>query len=103
MYADPWSVFVSEGVYKRVRKWFDMREVDKLRLRASAAPVRVYQLLKLRGAPPAAGKEERLWGALGAFRMGLGYYRAREWAKAGECFMEVRRRRHFPPPPRAAS
>jgi adenylate cyclase len=74
---------ISEFTYERVRTDFACRELDAVRVKGRARPVRIFELV--------AGKGEidsRL-AILEPFAQGLSYYRSQEWDKAELKFNQV--------------
>jgi adenylate cyclase len=85
-------ILISEFTEERVRGEFLCREVDWVRVKGKAKPVRIYEILGRRGVPA----EDEGW--LPDFEEGLALYREREWIRAEECFQRVLDKRPEDPP-----
>jgi adenylate cyclase len=77
------QVVISEFTYGWVKDDFFCRELDAVRVKGRARPVKIYELLAFRSA------KNRKVEIIEPFSQGLHYYREQEWDKAEEKFNEV--------------
>lgn len=76
-------IIISEFTYEAVKDSFTAREVDWVRVKGKAQPVRIYELVS-EGAPP-----PEMDAALKHFRAGFELYHERKFKEAIECFKEA--------------
>ncbi|HEY8099252.1 MAG TPA: adenylate/guanylate cyclase domain-containing protein [Burkholderiaceae bacterium] len=77
------QILISEDTCKLAGDGIEAREVDAIRVVGKADPVRVYELLGMKGDISAAGAQLR-----SHYERGLGLYRARKWEEARAAFEE---------------
>lgn len=76
-------VVISEFTYDRVKDDFFCRELDAVRVKGKARPVKIFELVALRS------DEDPRTEIIEPFTQALLYYRGQEWDKAEEKFHEV--------------
>jgi adenylate cyclase len=76
-------IITSEFTYPLIQEHLLCRELDYVRVKGRAKPVRIYEILG-RGDDQS---ESRLW--VEPFEQGLVHYRAQDWAMAVACFEKV--------------
>lgn len=79
-------IIISESTYQQAKDLIEVRELDYLRVKGKAIPIRIYELLSEKGglAPKEREKVE-------CFAEALQLYRKQEWANAIRRFEEVLR------------
>lgn len=77
-------IILSEMTYNEVKDSFICREVDWVRVKGKALPVKIYELLAENTAPEPSMAEMLKW-----FQQGYEYYHQKAWAKGLECFSKV--------------
>ena len=77
------QVVISEFTYERVREDFFCRELDAVRVKGRARPVKVFELLALRS------EDDPRVAIIEPFAEGLDYYRSRKWEMAELKFNQV--------------
>ncbi|MBR0717117.1 adenylate/guanylate cyclase domain-containing protein [Bradyrhizobium liaoningense] len=78
------SIMASEMTVAQTGGTFAWRELDSIRVKGRDEPVRIYEPLAERGAETPAQAN-----AAAAYAEGLAHWRAREFAKAADCFTRV--------------
>ena len=79
------QVVISEFTYEQVKDDFFCRELDAVKVKGKARPVKIFELLALRS------KEDPRVAIIEPFAQGLEHYRAQEWERAENRFKEVLR------------
>jgi len=79
------QVVISEFTYEQVKDDFFCRELDAVKVKGKARPVKIFELLALRS------KEDPRVAIIKPFAQGLEHYRAQEWERAENRFKEVLR------------
>jgi adenylate cyclase len=77
------QILISEDTCKLAGGGIETREIDSIRVVGKADPVRVYELLGMKGDITADGAQLR-----NQYERGLGLYRARKWEEARAAFDE---------------
>lgn len=77
-------IILSEMTYKDVKDNFICREVDWVRVKGKALPVKIYELLAEEKVPVASMAEMLKW-----FQEGYDHYHQKAWARGLECFSKV--------------
>jgi adenylate cyclase len=77
------QIVISEFTYELVKDDFFCRELDAVRVKGRARPVKIFELLALRD------EEDTRVAILEPFAQGLYHYRVQEWEKAEVKFNEV--------------
>ncbi len=77
-------IILSEMTYKDVKDNFVCREVDWVRVKGKALPVKIYELLAEEKVPVASMAEMLKW-----FQEGYEHYHQKAWAQGLECFSKV--------------
>lgn len=78
-------IMISEFTYDRVGDEVEVRELDAIRVKGKAKPVKVYELL----AHKSDGLPQRKRKVLEAYNRGLELYKSRRWDEAIEAFSEA--------------
>jgi adenylate cyclase len=81
-------IIVSQYTHALVKDKFHFRDLDAVKVKGKALPVRIYELLGSKEASDATPED---WVRI--FEEGLAHYRACRWEEAILCFQETRRRR----------
>ena len=78
------NIIISESTYQQAKDLIEARELDYLRVKGKAIPIRIYELLCEKGglSPMEQEKVER-------FAEALSLYRKQQWEKAIKCFEEI--------------
>jgi len=81
------NIIISESTYQQAKDLIEARELDYLRVKGKAIPIRIYELLCEKGglSPMEQEKVER-------FAEALSLYRKQQWEKAIKCFEEILKR-----------
>jgi adenylate cyclase len=77
------QVVISEFTYRSVKDDFWCRELDAVRVKGRARPVKIYELLAFQS------EKDSRFEIIEPFSQGLRYYRKQEWDRAEEKFREV--------------
>ncbi|MGZ3236126.1 MAG: adenylate/guanylate cyclase domain-containing protein, partial [Burkholderiaceae bacterium] len=77
------QILISEDTYKLACDGIEAREIDAIRVVGKADPVRVYELLGMKGDISTDSAQLRT-----QYERGLGLYRARKWEEARAAFDE---------------
>jgi adenylate cyclase len=77
-------IILSEMTYSEVKDNFVCREVDLVRVKGKAQPVKIYELLAEEKVPSAAHAEMLKW-----FQEGFHSYHERSWQKGLDAFGKV--------------
>lgn len=77
-------IILSEMTYQEIKDNFVCREVDWVRVKGKALPVKIYELISEERAPSAATAELLKW-----FREGYDFYHAKAWQKGAEAFSKA--------------
>ena len=77
------QVVISEFTYEKVKDDFFCRELDAVKVKGKARPVKIFELMALRS------KEDPRIAVIAPFAQGLEHYRAQEWERAEDSFKEV--------------
>ena len=86
------NIVISEFTYEKVKDTLLCRELDSVRVKGKALPVRIYELLGERK------YSEKLSGFVSAFEEGLVNYRQYQWDEAIFCFKKAIEIRSGDPP-----
>ena len=79
------QIVISEFTYEKVKDDFFCRELDAVKVKGKARPVKIFELVTLRS------KEDPRIAIIEPFTQGLEHYRAQEWERAEDSFNEVLR------------
>ena len=77
------NIIVGENTYNKVKNDFVFRELDFVRVKGKAQPVKIYELIQ------DSEPDEKLKKLIQKFSDGLKYYREGKWEKAKEIFEEA--------------
>ncbi|MBW2558992.1 MAG: adenylate/guanylate cyclase domain-containing protein [Deltaproteobacteria bacterium] len=86
------NIVISEFTYEKVKDTLLCRELDSVRVKGKALPVRIYELLGERK------DSDKLSGFVSAFEEGLVNYRQYQWDEAISCFKKAIEIRSGDPP-----
>ncbi len=78
------TILISETTHDQAQEWIVARQLDMIRVKGKAIPVRIYELVGARGTVGAAVEEK-----IGLFEEGLAVYRKREFEKAADKFKKI--------------
>jgi adenylate cyclase len=78
------EIMISESTYRLVKNEMEARELDVIRVKGKETPVRVYELLQIKGHLDDEAKR-----TVAIFQKGLSLYRQREWEEARKVFREI--------------
>jgi adenylate cyclase len=79
------QVLISEFTVRALKHAYQLREVDKIRVKGKNEPVGVFEVLDHLDASEFPQRAE----TLGKFQEGLAHYRRRDWFKAGQVFDQI--------------
>ena len=77
-------IMLSEYTHKLAKKEIEVREIDLITVKGKTEPVRIFELLSMKGELDDKKKKIR-----DVFEKGLGFYRQKRWQQAIECFRQV--------------
>jgi adenylate cyclase len=77
-------IMISEFTYEKAKNDVETRQLDLLRVKGKAIPIKVYELLARKG-----GLTEDQKKAVGLYEDGLNYYREKKFQKAVDSFKKV--------------
>lgn len=76
-------IIISEFTYEDIKDSFVCREIDLVRVKGKAQPVRIYELIAEQQASP------QMQEVLTFFQQGYHFYHQKEWQKANDCFLQA--------------
>ncbi|MDI6807682.1 MAG: CHASE2 domain-containing protein [Candidatus Eisenbacteria bacterium] len=79
------DLLISEMTYLRVKDEVDVRELDEVRVKGKKLPIKIYELLGMKGEP----LEDGFRAALELYEKGLALYHLRKWSEAVSFFEQV--------------
>lgn len=77
------NVIIGDETYERVKSSAACREIDLVRVKGKAQPVKIYELMAMDGA------SDEIQSLVSAFQKAMRYYRAKRFAEAGQLFKQI--------------
>lgn len=78
------NIIISESTYQQAKEFIEARELDYLRVKGKAIPIRIYEVLSEKGGLSAKEREK-----VERFAEALALYRRQDWAGAIRHFEEI--------------